>query len=58
MTVADLIAALQRHDPAAEALVADGLRYVPLDLVRIAGTEYGLEPHGKPKVAIIPLRHT
>ena len=56
MTVSDLIKALQLHDPSAVVLVAHHHGYVPADVCKLASTEYGLEPRGVAKVAIVPAR--
>lgn len=54
MTVAEMIAELQRHDPAAHVLVAHNLGYRLAAVCKIASTEYCLPPVGRPKVAIVP----
>lgn len=53
-TVRDMIAALQQHDPDAAVVVADQFSYRPASVVKIASTEYGIEPRGVAKVAIVP----
>lgn len=55
ITVAELIAELQKHPPGAVVFAADGFRYLKPTVVRIADTEYGIAP-GMKKVAIMPVR--
>ncbi len=50
LTVADLLAL----PPETVVLVRVNLDYRPAQVVRIASTEYGLEPVGAKKVAICP----
>ena len=55
MTVADLIAELQKHPQDALVLAQFHLSYFPAAVVKIASTEYGLFP-GHKKVAIVAMR--
>lgn len=56
-TIADLIAELQKHDQAAVPLVQDNLHYRRMAVVKLASTEYGIEP-GRKKVAIVTDRQS
>lgn len=53
MTVAEMIAVLQTHDPAAHVLTRDALGYRLAVARKISSTEYGIRPAG-PKIAIVP----
>ena len=56
MTAAEMIAELQKLAPETHILAADGFAYRPAALVRIAGTEYCVEPVGAKKAAIVGRR--
>ncbi len=55
MTAAELIAALSDMPPETIVLVRDNLRYFHPQLVKVAGTEYGILPEQK-RVALVAER--
>ncbi len=54
MTAAEFIAELSKLDPETVIMVQRDLALVPAAIARVAGTEYGLQPVGKKKAAIVP----